>query len=164
MTSLLLNVFSLEGCTKDVLGYMKANGVSLRTDGSASPATGSAPSFTNNSNGQGIPAQAQVSAQPENGSSTAPTGTDANPSPERTREETLRLTIRGGKDQKVLIAVPASRTVLSVIKAYLRKHGGDQGQASQCKLLFDGEELAHTDQMGQTDVEDEDTLDIKVPQ
>lgn len=87
----------------------------------------------------------------------------ANVSPEAARPAALRLTIRAGPEQKVLLAVPPSKTVLSVIKHFLRKFDLDQTKAGQCKLLFDNEEIEHDLKLGETEVEDEDTLDIKVP-
>lgn len=95
------------------------------------------------------------------GAATADPLAQASPSAER--DDTVKLCLRGGPDQKVLMAVPKARTVLSVIKAFLRKSALDQTLAPQCKIFFDGEEISHSAKIGETDVEDEDTLDIKVP-
>jgi hypothetical protein len=95
--------------------------------------------------------------------SALPQAAAANVEPDGSEPASLRLTIRGGPDQKTGLAVPPSKTVLSVIKHFLRKFEIDLAKAGQCKLMFDGEEILHDVRLGDTELEDQDTLDIKIP-
>ena len=159
----------IEGYTKDVLSYIRLHPESVRKrqesesstlNGATSGPSGTAAPSLN-------PSEQPISTDPINSHATSNTGQTSTQaggaSPEVTQSAALRLTIRGGSDQKVLLAVPPNKTVLSVIKHFLRKFNIDQAKAGQCKLLFDGEEIEHDLRLGQTEVEDEDTLDIKVP-
>lgn len=159
-------IIPAEGYTKDVLTYVRAHPEVLAqreqsdskidsgTTGHQAPSSTLQPASADAASGSGT---------------TAATGTGSvvqesvEADAEAPRAAPIRLTIRGGPDQKVLLAVPPSKTVLSVIKHFLRKFNFDPAKAGQCRLYFDGEEIEHDTPLGQTEVEDEDTLDIKVP-
>lgn len=136
-------------------------------DLASAAAGGSEPSQSSSSLRSGVAPASLNAAGVSAGTSVANDGQTAlegtNQSPQAPSAPPLRLTIRGGPDQKVLLAIPPTKTVLSVIKAFLRKFKIDQDKVGQCKLLFDGEEMDHETRLKDTDVEDEDTLDVKVP-
>lgn len=143
--------------------YVKQHGESVverHRSQSRAPSTSDAQAVGhgNSNSSSSIPSTANLvdNALPPASNNAAPASPEGQPA-------ALRLTIRGGPDQKVGLAVPITKTVLSVIKAFLRKFSIDQDKAGQCKLLFDGEELEHGTQLKDTEVEDEDTLDVKVP-
>lgn len=161
----------VEGYTKDVLAYVKQHGEAVlqrhNEDLAKAAAGGSEASQSSSSLQSGVASAASKAAGLSAGDPVTNDGQTAlegsNESPQAPSAPPLRLTIRGGPDQKVLLAIPPTKTVLSVIKAFLRKFKIDQDRAGQCKLLFDGEEMDHETQLKDTDVEDEDTLDVKVP-
>ncbi|KAK9896624.1 hypothetical protein P389DRAFT_196714 [Cystobasidium minutum MCA 4210] len=153
---------TFKGYTKDVLAYVKQHGEAVlerHNRDNATAATG--PTGSGSESLQ----HRQANTGPTSAAAIAPaTAHDAsNKSPEAPQAEPLRLTIRAGPDQTVRLAIPPSKTVFSVIKHFLKKMKIDVDKAHQCKMLFDGEELEHEAQLKDTDVEDEDTLDVKIP-
>lgn len=80
-----------------------------------------------------------------------------------TREASLKVTIRGGQQQQYNLRVPLTKTISTLIKAYLKKFNLDMALTSKCKIFFDGEALSHDLKLEDADIEDEDTLDIRVP-
>jgi uncharacterized ubiquitin-like protein YukD len=79
------------------------------------------------------------------------------------REPALKVTIRGGPQQQLNLRVPLTKTISILIKAYLKKFGFDMALSSKCKVFFDGEALSHDLKLEDAEIEDEDTLDIRVP-
>ena len=75
----------------------------------------------------------------------------------------LRLTLRDTANQRVCVAVPPTKTVGALIKHYLKQAKLSPGLLGSSKLVFDGEEFAAGMSIEDAGLEDEDTLDVKVP-
>lgn len=73
----------------------------------------------------------------------------------------LRLTLQVSKDQKYTVAIRPEKKVIALVKYYLKEAGLDKSQASQVKIIFDGDELDHGSTLEEADVEDECKLEIK---
>ena len=80
-----------------------------------------------------------------------------------TPENSIRLRLRGGPSQQLLVAVPKNRTIASLIKHYLKKADLDVGLDVKCRIVVDGEDLPHSSKIEDHDFEDEEILDIRVP-
>lgn len=80
------------------------------------------------------------------------------------KEPMMRLSIQGGnRQQKLLLAVPKSKTIATLIKHFLKQSGLPKDLAPRCRMALDGEDLDHSATIEDAGVEDEDSLDIKVP-
>lgn len=72
----------------------------------------------------------------------------------------LRITIRAGRDKEIKLAVSKTTTVGTILKKFLQLTGEPESKFPQVRLEYDGEKLSNDDRIGDTDVEDDDLLDV----
>lgn len=89
------------------------------------------------------------------------------PAPVQTQTQTqpggLRLTLSASKTEKYYCVLRPHKKVAALVKFYMQQVGLDKSKASQVKILFDGEELAHDQTIEDAGIEDEELLEVRAP-
>ncbi|GAA96441.1 hypothetical protein E5Q_03107 [Mixia osmundae IAM 14324] len=74
----------------------------------------------------------------------------------------LRLTVRSKGAEEIGLRLKKTDTVSALIRSYLKRTHQDASKAAQCRLIFDGEALPAADEIGSTEVEDGEKLDLVI--